>query len=133
MGRVPALRGDGKSERILSAMISEARAKYQRISPRKARVVVNLIRGERVESALQILDFTRRAGAPIVKKVVASALANARQKDPGVDVDALYVSHATVDQGPNGHLRRWRPRAMGRATQITKGVSHIHIQLDSKD
>ena len=61
--------------------------------------------------------------------MIESALANARQTDEGVDIDGLYVSICQVDSGPNKHLRRWRPRAMGRATQVTKGVSHIAITL----
>jgi len=109
-------------------MISTAKANFQRISPRKARVVVNLIRGRNAVEALQLLEFTPKAAAPIVKKLVASALANAQQG--GVkDADSLFISRATVDKGPNSHLRRWRPRAMGRATPIEKGVSHITIEL----
>ena len=111
-------------------MISNAKARFQRISPRKARMIVDLIRGRDASEALQILDFTYKAGAPFVKKLLASALANAQQKNPGVDVDTLYVSRASVDQGPNSHMRRWRPRAQGRATRVTKGVSHIHLELD---
>lgn len=81
--------------------------------------------------ALQLLDFTPKAAAPIIKKVIASAVANAKQG--GVkDVDSLYIAKATVDMGPNSHLRRWRPRAMGRATPIVKGVSHITIELDKR-
>ncbi len=110
-------------------MISSARANFQRISPRKARVVVNMVRGRNAAEALQLLEFTPKAGAPIVKKVLASAVANARQKGAS-DVDGLVISKATVDQGPNSHLRRWRPRAQGRATPIVKGVSHIAIELD---
>ena len=113
-------------------MISSAKANYQRISPRKARMIVNLIRGRDASEALQILDFTYKAGAPFVKKLIASALANAKQKNPSLDVDTLYVSRASADKGPNSHLRRWRPRAQGRATQIQKGVTHINIELDQR-
>lgn len=113
-------------------MISTAKANFQRISPRKARVVINMIRGRNATEALQLLEFTPKAAAPIVKKLVASALANAKQVRSDVDVDALVISKATVDMGPNSHLRRWRPRAMGRATQIKKGVSHITIELDQR-
>ncbi len=113
-------------------MISQAKASYQRISPRKARIIADLVRGRDAGEALQILDFTRKSGAPVLKKVIQSALANAKLKRPGVDVDALFISKATVDQGPSGHLRRWRPRAQGRATRITKGVSHIYIELDER-
>jgi large subunit ribosomal protein L22 len=113
-------------------MISKATARFQRISPRKARVIINLVRGRDAAEALQLLDFAPKAGAPVVKKLIASALANARQHNPQVDLDSLYISKATVDKGPNQHMRRWRPRAMGRATSITKGVSHIHIELDER-
>ena len=113
-------------------MISEASAKYQRISPRKARIIVDLVRGRDASEVLQLLDFTTKAGAPFVKKLVASAVANARMKRPDVDVDTLFISKATADKGPNKHNRRWRPRAMGRATKITKGVTHIVIELDER-
>jgi len=113
-------------------MISNAKAKFQRISPRKARMVVNLIRGRDASEALQLLEFTPKAGAPFVRKLLASAVANAKQKNPGVDVDTLFVSKIAVDKAPNSHLRRWRPRAQGRATQIQKGVSHIVIELDER-
>jgi len=113
-------------------MISNAKANFQRISPRKARMIANLIRGRAAAEALQLLDFTHKAAAPFVKKLIASAVANARLKHPTVDVDSLFISRATVDKGPNSHLRRWRPRAQGRATQIQKGVSHIHIELDQR-
>lgn len=113
-------------------MIAKATAKFQRISPRKARVVANLVRGRDAAEALQLLDFTPKSGAPVLKKLIASALANARQRNPQVDVDSLFISKATVDKGPNQHMRRWRPRAMGRATRVTKGVSHIHIELDQR-
>jgi large subunit ribosomal protein L22 len=111
-------------------MISSAKANFQRISPRKARVVINMVRGRDADEALQLLEFTPKAAAPIVKKLLASAVANAKQKTPSAT--NLYISKATVDKGPNGHLRRWRPRAMGRATPIEKGVSHITIELDQR-
>ena len=113
-------------------MISQAKARFQRISVRKARVVINLVRGRDATEAVQLLDFTPKAAAPIVKKLLASAIANARQAQPGIDVDTLYVSRATVDKGPDSHMRRWRPRAQGRATRVVKGVSHIHIELDQR-
>jgi large subunit ribosomal protein L22 len=113
-------------------MIATAKANFQRISPRKARVIINLVRGRDAAEALQLLDFTPKAGAPIVKKLIASAIANARQKRPDLDVDNLFISRAVVDKGPNSHMRRWRPRAMGRLTRVAKGVSHIQIELDQR-
>lgn len=112
-------------------MISEATARYQRISVRKARVIANLVRGREAAEALQILEFTPKAAAPIVKKLIASAVANARKSDPSVDLDSLFISKVTVDKGPTQNMRRWRPRAQGRATRIEKGVSHIHVELDA--
>jgi large subunit ribosomal protein L22 len=113
-------------------MISQASANYSRVSPRKARMIINLVRGRDAAEALQMLEFVPKAGAPFVKKLIASAIANAKVKRPDVDVDSLYISMASVDKGPNSHMRRWRPRAMGRATQITKGISHIRIELDER-
>lgn len=124
-------KGDGSAKETVD-MISQAKANFQRISPRKARMIANLVRGRDASEAIQLLDFTPKAGAPFIKKLIASAVANARQLRPSIDVDKLFVSKATVDKGPNSHLRRWRPRAMGRATQITKGVSHIYIELDER-
>ena len=72
-------------------------------------------------------------GAPILKKVIESAVANARTQSPNVDLDSLYVQTAFVDKAPNKHMRRWRPRAMGRATRIQKGMSHITIELGTRD
>jgi large subunit ribosomal protein L22 len=113
-------------------MISQASAKFARISPRKARIIVDLVRGRNASEALQLLQFTPKSGAPFVLKVLESAVANARQQVPGTDVDKLFVSKATADKGPNKNHRRWRPRAMGRATRIVKGVSHIVIELDAR-
>jgi large subunit ribosomal protein L22 len=95
-------------------------------------MVANMVRGRDAAEALQLLDFTPKAGAPFVKKLVASAIANARLKRPDVDVDDLFIKTITVEKGPNSHMRRWRPRAMGRATRVTKGISHIHIELDQR-
>ena len=110
-------------------MVSKATARFSRISPRKARVVVNLVRGRQAGEALQLLEFTRKAAAPLVKKLIESAVANARTQTPGVDVDSLFVETAFVDKAPTKNMRRWRPRAMGRATRVEKGLSHITIVL----
>jgi large subunit ribosomal protein L22 len=111
------------------AIESKAALRFARISPRKARVIVDLVRGKKVSQALDELAFTPKSGAPIVKKLIESALSNAKQADASVNVDTLYVSRATVDKGPNRNMRRWRPRAQGRATPIVKGVSHIALVL----
>ena len=104
-----------------------AKARFQRISWRKARTVINMIRGQNVAAALDALRFTKKAAAPIVAKCIDSAVANARQKDENVDLDALVIKTAMADKAPDRHMRRWRPRAMGRATRIVKGMSHITI------
>jgi large subunit ribosomal protein L22 len=99
------------------------------MSPRKARLVADLIRGKKSEEALNILIFTRKAAARILIKLLKSAIANATQKKT-IDVDRLYVKKITVDQGPT--MKRFTPRAMGRATTIRKRTSHIHMILDEK-
>jgi len=110
-------------------MEAKARGRFIRISTRKARVVADLVRDKDVGEALDILTFTRKAAALPIKKVVESAVANAQQASSVVDVDALYIKSLTVDMGPTRHMRRWRPRAMGRATRITKGMSHVNVVL----
>jgi len=114
-------------------MVSKAIARFARISPRKARMIVNLIRGRHAGEALQLLQFTAKAGAPVVSKLIESAVANARTVSPGTDLDALFVETAFVDKAPNKHMRRWRPRAMGRATRVQKGMSHITIHLGTRE
>lgn len=104
----------------------KARLRFARIGPQKARLVADLIRGKRSEEALHILAFTQKAPAKIIIKLLKSALANANQKK--VDVDRLYVKKITVDQGPV--MKRFMPRALGRATPIRKRTSHIDIVLD---
>lgn len=113
-------------------MESKATARFARVAPRKARTVIHLVRGRKVSDAIDMLLFTRKSAATIVRKVIESALANAKQKDPQVNVDELYVTLGAADKGPTGNLRRWRPRAMGRATRIEKGVSHIAITLTDR-
>lgn len=105
-------------------MEAVAKARYVRISPRKARLVADAIRGMKVDEALNKLKFTPKKAAGLVGKVVSSALANASQQ-PGVDVDNLIVKAAYVDGGPM--MKRWRPRAQGRAFQIRKRTSHITV------
>ncbi len=111
-------------------MISKASARFSRIAPRKARVIASLVNGRDVGEALQLLQFTEKSAASVVKKLLESAVANARQNN--ADPDKLYISKATVDKAPNKFWRRWRPRAMGRATQVTKGMAHISIELDQR-
>jgi large subunit ribosomal protein L22 len=110
-------------------MEAKAVAKYIRISPQKARLVVDLIRGKQVEEARRILQFTRKYAAGIVSKALKSAVANARQ-NPNIDESILYVKEIYVDQGPS--LKRWRARAQGRAAAIKKRMSHITVILDEE-
>jgi large subunit ribosomal protein L22 len=113
----------------------EARAslRFARISIRKARVVLNMVRGKNVASALNELKFTRKAAAPLVAKLLDSAIANAQQKDKEVDLDNLFIKLAFADKAPDKNMRRFRPRAMGRATKIVKGISHLHVVLDARE
>ena len=111
-------------------MLSKASARFSRISPRKARMIADLVRGRDAADAIQLLQFTEKSGAPVLQKIIESAVANARQG--GADVDVLFISKATVDKAPNKFNRRWRPRAMGRATKVVKDVSHIVIELSER-
>jgi len=110
-------------------MAVEAKLRYARISPRKARKVVDLIRGKSLDQALQITLFTQRAIAAPLHKLLKSAMANADQQG-SMDLDNLYVKTATVDPGPT--LKRIIPRAQGRATPIRKRTSTIKIVLDER-
>lgn len=111
-------------------MEAKAKLRYVRVAPRKARLVVDLIRGKNAEEAMTVLRFTPRAAAEVVQKILKSAVANAAQKEMG-DVDALHVSRAFVDEGPT--MKRIRPRAMGRANTILKRTSHITLVLSSNE
>jgi len=104
-----------------------AKLRFARMGPRKARLVADLIRGKKSEEALNILIFTKKAAAKIIIKLLKSAIANATQKKT-VDIDRLYIKKITVDQGPT--MKRFQPRALGRATMIRKRTSHITIVLD---
>lgn len=109
-----------------------AKARNQRIAVRKARVIANLIRGRNAAEALEMLRFTKKAAAPIVAKLLDSAISNARQKDQNVDLDSLVVKTVFADKAPDRYMRRWRPRAQGRATRITKGMSHITLVVSDE-
>jgi len=108
-------------------MEAKAILKHVRISPQKARLVVDLIRGKKAEEADTKLGFTDKKAARIVRKVLKSAMANAAQ-NPNIDEKILYVREIFVDQGPS--LKRWRARAQGRAASIRKRTSHITVILD---
>ncbi|MBS43989.1 MAG: 50S ribosomal protein L22 [Nocardioides sp.] len=101
-----------------------ASAKFARITPMKARRVVDMVRGMPTEEALALLQFAPQAAAVTVRKVLESAIANAETTE-GLDADDLVVSACLVDEGPT--MKRWRPRAQGRATRINKRTSHITL------
>ncbi len=107
-------------------METRATLRYSRISPQKARLVADQIRGLPVETALQQLEFHRKKGAVIIRKVLESAIANAEHND-GADIDELRVSKVYVDEGPV--MKRIRPRAKGRANRILKRMSHITVAV----
>ncbi|WP_182187673.1 50S ribosomal protein L22 [Pectinatus frisingensis] len=110
-------------------MEAKAVAKYIRIAPRKARVVIDLIRGKNVAEAFAILKFTPKAGADVVNKVLKSAVANA-ENNFDMNVDALYIAEAYVDQGPT--LKRIHPRSRGQAFKILKRTSHVTVVVKEK-
>ncbi len=103
-------------------MEARAQAKMIRVSPQKARLVVDLVRGKDVKVALGILDYTNKSATPAIIKVVKSAAANAVNNE-GADESALYIKEIFVDEGPT--LKRFRARAKGSGTQILKRTSHI--------
>ena len=108
-------------------METKAVAKYIRISPQKTRLVADVVRGMDVDTAITTLRFMPKKAARILRKVIESAVANADQMET-IDVDSLYVKSIQVDGGPS--LKRFRPRAMGRATRIIKRTSHITVIVD---
>jgi large subunit ribosomal protein L22 len=107
-------------------MRAEATLRYARISAQKARLVADLIRGQRVEHALNSLSFSTKKGAMLVKKVLESAIANA-EHNAGADVDELKVESIQVNEGPT--MKRIMPRAKGRANRIMKRTSHITLTV----
>ena len=111
-------------------MEAKAIARYVRVSPRKARIVVDLVRGKSVPQAREILAFTNRGIAETVEKCLNSAVANA-ENQYHVDADALYVKTCFVDEGPT--MKRIRPRAKGSASRIRKRTSHITIIVATRE
>src|SRR5262244_1755242 len=108
-------------------MAMKASATHIRISPRKVRMVVDTVRGKSVSQALSILGFKRKKAALPVQKLLKSAVANAVENDGINDVETLVIDRIMVDAGPT--LKRYTPRARGRATPIRKRTSHIRIGL----
>ncbi len=102
--------------------------RFARVSPRKARLVIDLIRGLHVNQAQDVLRFTRKRVTAQISKVLASAIANANEQE--ADVRTLFVADARVDEGP--FFRRWRPKDRGRAHQILKRMSHIKVTVEER-
>jgi large subunit ribosomal protein L22 len=116
------------------AMEFTAKAKFMRGSPQKARLVLDMIKGRRVEDALNILEFTNKRFAPTIHKLLRSALENANylnnEKGMDVDIDRLYVKQAVANEGPR--MKRIRPAPMGRAYRYQRRISHLEIVLAEK-
>jgi len=110
-------------------MEATAKLSSARLSPRKTRLVVDMVRGKRIQDALNILNFSPQPSAQIVAKLLKSAVANAEQKGTS-DVDRLFVKTICVDGG--AVLKRFTPRAMGRASKIRKPTSHVSVVLADK-
>jgi large subunit ribosomal protein L22 len=111
-------------------MEARAEARYMKISPQKARLVVDLIRGQRAGDAINILRSTNKRIAPSVEKVLRSAIANAENRNNDVDVDKLMVIGAYVNEGPR--MKRVRPAPMGRAYRYQRRLSHIVVEVGDK-
>ncbi|MBE0617588.1 MAG: 50S ribosomal protein L22 [Proteobacteria bacterium] len=110
-------------------MQANATLRYLRIAPRKVRLVADLVRGKPVQDALSALRFTPKSASMPVRKLIESAVANA-ENNHGLDIDTLWVREIRVDEGPT--LKRFRPRAQGRAFQIMKRTSHVSVVLEEK-
>ncbi len=106
-----------------------AKLTFIRIAPQKARLVADQVRGQKVDRALEILKFSQKKGAVLVRKVLESAIANAEHNE-GADIDELKISKIFVDEGPTH--KRFRARAKGRAAKILKRTSHITVEVSDK-
>jgi len=115
-----------KAKKPAAPPVVKAKARYVRIAPRKARLIADQVRGMHIEQARALLEFSPRGAAHPIQKLINSAAANAENNHDLIG-DEMRVSSITVDEGPT--LRRFRPRAMGRATPINKRTSHIAVAL----
>jgi large subunit ribosomal protein L22 len=111
-------------------MKARAEARHVRISPQKARLVVDQIRGQRLGDALSLLRFTNKRIAPAVEKLLRSALANAENRASNLDADKLYVAEAYVNEGPR--QKRIRPAPMGRAYRYQRRTAHIAVTVSDE-
>ena len=111
-------------------LLAKAEARYVRVSAQKARLVVDMIRGQQAGDAINILNATNKRIAPVVVKVLRSAIANAENKSEDVDVDKLFVAEAYVNEGPR--MKRIRPAPMGRAYRYQRRMAHIVVKLGER-
>lgn len=129
--RRPKLLRRRKQEPVAAAPVeARAIARYVRLSPQKARLVIDLIRGKEVGAALGLLRFTKKRAAFEIEKVLRSALANAEQKSEHVDVDRLFVQRAVINEGPR--LKRIKPAPYGRAYTFQRRMCHIEIGVGER-
>jgi large subunit ribosomal protein L22 len=112
-------------------MNARAEARYIRVSPQKARLVVDMIRGQKAGTAIHVLRAANKRIAPTVEKVLQSAIANAKNKSTDLDVDSLIVSAAYVNEGPR--MKRIRPAPMGRAYRYQRRMAHIVVEVAEKE
>jgi len=110
--------------------VAKAEARYLRVSPQKARLVIDMIRGQQAGDAIHMLSAVNKRIAPAVEKVLRSAIANAENKSSDVDVDRLFVSEAYVNEGPR--QKRIRPAPMGRAYRYQRRMAHIVVKLGER-
>lgn len=108
-------------------MKATAKLRFLRMSPRKVRLVADMVRGKKLDQAMETLNFLNKRAARPLAGLIESAAANAGNKE-GMDTDSLFISAITVDEGPT--MKRFMPRAMGRATMILKRSSHVNVTLE---
>lgn len=113
-------------------IVSKAKARYVKGAPTKVRLLADAIRGKAINEALGTLELSNKRAAKPLQKVLRSAIANAEDTNPGIDVDRLFISEIFVDQGPSLPLRI-RPQPMGRAYPIKKRTSHITVKLSERE
>jgi|SRR5947209_7755912 large subunit ribosomal protein L22 len=114
-----------------AASLAKAEARYIHVSPQKARLVVDMIRGQQAGDAISILSGTNKRIAPVIEKVLRSAIANAENKSEDVDVDKLFVTEAYVNEGPR--VKRIRPAPMGRAFRYQRRMAHIVVKVGERE
>ena len=111
-------------------MKGTATLRFARISAQKARLVADVVRGRDASDAVRLLAYLPKKSAPLIRKLIESAIANVEHQNEDVDVDSLFVQSIEVNQGPG--LRRFRPRAQGRATPVVKKTAHITVTVGSR-